>query len=131
MLHAGLDLSRRRLDVCLLDRTGATIAQTAAPPDADGLAGLVRRLARHDQPITAAIESMTGARFVHDELERHGWEVGFADAQKAKGLPPTPVAIPPTAIATSAPSGASVASAGRRSQTSTPPAASRRRSGTC
>jgi hypothetical protein len=130
MLHAGLDPSRRRLDVCLLDASGQAIEQTAAPPDGDGLAGWFA-VARHDQPITAAIESMTGARFVHDELERHGWEVGFADAQKAKGLPPTPVVIPPTAIATSAPSGASVASAGRRSQTSTPPAASRRRSGTC
>jgi transposase len=88
MLHAGLDLSRRRLDVCLLDQTGTTVTETAAPPDADGLAGLARRLARHGQPITAAIESMTGARFVHDELERHGWQVEIADAQKAKGLAP-------------------------------------------
>jgi transposase len=88
MLHAGLDLSRRRLDVCLLDASGVTVVETAAPPDADGLAGLVRRLARHGQPITAAIESMTGARFVHDQLERHGWDVEIADAQKAKGLAP-------------------------------------------
>jgi transposase len=88
MLHAGLDLSRRRLDVCLLDAGGATVEQTAAPPDADGLAGLSRRLARHGHPITAAIESMTGARFVHDQLESHGWAVEIADAQKAKGLAP-------------------------------------------
>ncbi len=88
MLHAGLDLSRRRLDVCLLDESGAAVAQTAAPPDADGLAGLVRRLGRHGEPVRAAIESMTGARFIHDELERHGWSVEIADAQKAKGLAP-------------------------------------------
>ena len=37
MLHAGLDLSRRRLDVCLLDERGELVAETAAPPDADGL----------------------------------------------------------------------------------------------
>jgi hypothetical protein len=29
MLHAGLDLSRRRLDVCLLDKAGALVAETA------------------------------------------------------------------------------------------------------
>jgi hypothetical protein len=45
MLHAGLDLSRRRLDVCLLGERGELVAETAAPPDADGLRGLARRLA--------------------------------------------------------------------------------------
>lgn len=88
MLHAGLDLSRRRLDVCLLDERGRVVEETAAPSDADGLAGLARRLERHRLPVRAAIESMTGARFVHDELERHGWEVEIADAQRAKGLAP-------------------------------------------
>jgi len=34
------------------------------------------------------IESMTGARFVHDALEELGWEVLVADAQKVKGLAP-------------------------------------------
>ena len=31
---------------------------------------------------------MTGARFVHDTLERCGWEVEIADAIKVKGLAP-------------------------------------------
>jgi transposase len=31
---------------------------------------------------------MNGARFVHDRLELHGWEVEIADAQKVKGLAP-------------------------------------------
>lgn len=61
----------------------------AAPPDPDGLAGFARRVeTRHGQPVRAAIESMNGARFVHDTLERCGWEVEVADAQKAKGLAP-------------------------------------------
>jgi transposase len=34
------------------------------------------------------IESMNGARFVHDTLEELGWEVLVADAQKVKGLAP-------------------------------------------
>jgi hypothetical protein len=38
--------------------------------------------------VLAAIESMTGARFVHDQLELVGWDVRIADAQRAKGLAP-------------------------------------------
>ena len=36
----------------------------------------------------AVVESMNGARFVHDELVRYGWEVLVADAQRVKGLAP-------------------------------------------
>ncbi len=88
MLYAGLDLSRKRVDVCLLDEHGERVAVTAAPPDGDGLRGLAERLAGYGEPIYAALESMNGARFVHDELERCGWRVELADAQKAKGLAP-------------------------------------------
>lgn len=86
MLHVGLDLSRKRLDVCALDGDGNTVLETAAPPDADGLRNLARRVG--EVPVQAAIESMNGARFVHDELERLGWDVAIADAQKTKGLAP-------------------------------------------
>jgi transposase len=88
MLHIGLDLSRKRLDFHLLDEDGETVEVGAAPPDADGLHGLAMRVGRHRQPLQAAIESMTGARFVHDQLELHGWEVEIADAAKVKGLAP-------------------------------------------
>jgi transposase len=86
MLHAGLDLSRRRLDVCLVNGAGELVEHTAAPPDADGLRHLVARLG--GVRVRAVIESMTGARFVHDTLEEYGWEVLVADAQKVKGLAP-------------------------------------------
>jgi transposase len=88
MLHAGLDLSRRRLDFHLLDEGGETVEAGAAAPDADGLRGLAARVGRHRQPVRAAIESMTGARFVHDQLELAGWEVEIADAARVKGLAP-------------------------------------------
>jgi transposase len=88
MLHAGLDLSRKRLDFCLVDEAGTTVERGAAPPDGDGLRALALRLARYRQPLRAAIESMNGARFVHDELERQGWEVVIADALRVKGLAP-------------------------------------------
>jgi transposase len=88
MLHAGLDLSRKRLDFHLLDPRGMTVEIGAAPPDADGLRGLAARVGRQRQPVQAAIESMTGARFVHDQLELLGWEVEIADAVRVKGLAP-------------------------------------------
>jgi transposase len=64
------------------------VVVTAVPPDADGLRGLTCRLGGYGQPVRAAIESMNGARFVHDQLELAGWEVQIADAQKVKGLAP-------------------------------------------
>jgi transposase len=88
MLHAGLDLSRKRLDFHLLDEAGATVEVGAVPPDSDGLLALAARVRRYRQPLRAAIESMTGARFVHDQLELAGWEVEIADAVKVKGLAP-------------------------------------------
>src|ERR671935_446405 len=88
MLYAGLDLSRKRLDFRLLDAEGATVDVGASPPDADGLRVLSERLDRHGEPVLAAIESMNGARFVHDRLELHGWQVEIADAVKVKGLAP-------------------------------------------
>jgi transposase len=88
MLHAGLDLSRKRVDVCLLSEHGELVEELSAPPDADGLRGLVRHVGLHGEPVRGVIESMTGARFVHDTLERLGWEALIADAQKVKGLAP-------------------------------------------
>ena len=88
MLHAGLDLSRRRLDVCLIGDEGEVVGELAAPPDADGLRHLVERVGPCGERVRGVIESMTGARFVHDTLEQLGWEVLIADAQKVKGLAP-------------------------------------------
>ncbi|HEX2436225.1 MAG TPA: IS110 family transposase [Solirubrobacterales bacterium] len=91
MLHAGLDLSRKRLDVCLLSDQGELVEELAAFPDSAGLKKLAERVEAAGQPVRAVIESMTGARFVHDTLERLGWEVLIADAQKVKGLAPLAV----------------------------------------
>jgi hypothetical protein len=44
MLHAGLDLSRNRLDVCVLSDQGEIVAEFKAPADRDGLRALVRRV---------------------------------------------------------------------------------------
>lgn len=90
MVHVGLDLSRTRVDVRILDEQGATVAVTSAAPDAGGLAALAERVDREfaSPAVQAVIESMTGSRFVRDELAGRGWEVQVADAQKVKGLAP-------------------------------------------
>ena len=88
MLYAGLDLSRQRLDVHVLDEDGRTVEVTAVRPDADALRTLAGHVLRHGQEVSAAIESMTGARFVHDTLELAGWDVAIADAAKVKGIAP-------------------------------------------
>ncbi len=86
MLHIGLDLSRRRLDYHALDAHGQTIAVDAVPPDVDGLRHLAARFP--GEQVRAVVESMNGARFVHDQLELLGWDVEIADAVRAKGLAP-------------------------------------------
>ena len=90
MLHAGLDLSRKRLDYCLVTDEGVVVDEGVVSPDGGGLDGFARRVELRHGPVevVAAIESMTGARFVHDTLERCGWEVELADAHKVKGLAP-------------------------------------------
>ena len=86
MLYVGLDLSRKRLDWQALDREGERVASGAVPPDRDGLDGLIERVGERE--VLAVIESMSGARFVHDQLEIGGWDVRIADAVKARGLAP-------------------------------------------
>ena len=89
MVHVGLDLSRTRLDVHVMDESGAPLAVTTALPEAGGLAALVSRIgAQFGGPVYAAIESMNGARFVHDQLELAGWQVEIADAGEGQGVGP-------------------------------------------
>ena len=88
MLYAGLDLSRQRLVAHVVDEAGDTVTSTWVPPTRDGLRGLVGQIGLYDRDVTAVVESMTGGRFVHDELERHGWDVEIADAARAKALAP-------------------------------------------
>ena len=86
MLHAGLDLSRKKLDVCLLSGDGEHLDQLAVPPDVDSLRTLARRIEEvHGEPVLAVIESMTGARIVHDTLEACGWAVEIARRPEGQG----------------------------------------------
>jgi transposase len=85
---------------CTLDWISADVGSTCAcstgtggwsprprrGPTPTACAGLAERF--DGRRVRAVIESMNGARFVHDTLEEHGWEVLVADAHKVKGLAP-------------------------------------------
>jgi transposase len=84
VLYVGGDLSRKRIDWQAVWPDGSECSAGAAPPDGDGLRALAGRWLSLSEEVVVVIESMTGARFVHDELERAGVEVRIADARKAK-----------------------------------------------
>src|ERR1035437_1147354 len=88
MLYVGLDLSRQRLDVHVLDEAGRTVEVLAVHPDADALRTLANRILCHGQEVGAGIESMTGSRFVHDTLERLGSGGGHRRSGEGKGSGP-------------------------------------------
>jgi hypothetical protein len=69
---------------CVLDGHGEVVGETAVPADADGLRGLADPLA--GRRVRAVIESMNGARFVHDALEEHRWDV---DRRRTEGQGPS------------------------------------------
>ena len=56
MMHAGLDLSRKKIDVCLLSDEGEVAGEFAVPADADGLRGLNRRVMDLGVPVRGVIE---------------------------------------------------------------------------
>lgn len=88
-MHVGMDLGRNSMAVALLSDTGELVAEFGVRPDADGLAGLVDRVARfvsEGEQVYGVIESMNGARFVYDTLSAFGWRVVIADAQMVKGI---------------------------------------------
>ena len=84
MLHAGLDLSRRKIDVCLLSGSGGHVGQLAAPPDADALRTLARRIHDVYRERLRGDQVDDGARLVHDTLEQEGWDVEICNSHWPK-----------------------------------------------
>jgi len=69
----------------LLSERGEHLDQLAVPPDVDSLRTLAHRIEEvHRQPVCAVIESMSGARLVHDAREQGGWDVEIADGNHAR-----------------------------------------------
>ena len=61
MLHVGLDLGRKRVDVCLISGEGELVARFPAPADRDGLCGLTRRVAVYRVGRMGAVRAASGA----------------------------------------------------------------------
>ena len=86
MLHAGLDLSRRKVDVCLLSEQGELLDQRSRLLTATRLS-LARRVEEtYREPVCTVVESMSGARFVHDTLEQAAWGGRDRRRSEVKGL---------------------------------------------
>jgi hypothetical protein len=54
VLHVGLDLSRKRVDVCLISGEGELVEHFRGPADRDGLYGLTRRVAVYDEAVAGS-----------------------------------------------------------------------------
>jgi transposase len=67
---------------------GEVVASGGVSPTPDGLAHVVHRLGGVSVKVVGVIESMNGARWVHDQLELAGWDVRIADPQRTKALAP-------------------------------------------
>lgn len=79
MLHAGLDLSRKRVDVCLISGDGELVDHFRAPADRDGLYGLTQRVAVYGEPVRGVVESMNGVLRAGES--RHLRAVGCRDGR--------------------------------------------------
>jgi hypothetical protein len=62
LVHAGLDLGGREIDVCGLSQAGEIVDEWGSPPGAGGLRGLAARAAMWAPAVGGVIASMTGAR---------------------------------------------------------------------
>lgn len=56
VLHAGLDLGRRGVEVCLISDQGELMDRFVAIPDRDGLYGLACRVAVYGEPVRGVVE---------------------------------------------------------------------------
>jgi transposase len=81
--YVGADLSRKRVDWQAVWGDGALFGAGQVASDAASLAGWAGQLVAAGRPVIV-VESMTGARFVHDVVERAGATVLVADARKAR-----------------------------------------------
>lgn len=85
MLHIGMDLSRMRVDGCVVDDRSEVMDRFRVSNDQGALESLPER---YGTDVRAVVESMNGARFVFDTLTPLGWDVQIADAVLVKAMAP-------------------------------------------
>jgi transposase len=93
MLYAGLDFSRKRVNFDARRAGGELAVRGACPPDAGGVCGLA-------QPLLGQDPEEPAARFVHDQLERHGASTSASPtpsaARGSRRRPATPTGSTPS-----------------------------------
>jgi transposase len=85
MNYVGIDWAYRRAAFCARAESGAIQSEGLIPADEDGLARLVLELGTE---VRACVETMSGAVWVKDQLERGGWSVEVAHAGKVRDIAP-------------------------------------------
>jgi transposase len=85
MNYVGIDWAYRRAAWCALNQSGAIEGEGMISADEDGLARLVLELGTE---VKACVETMSGAVWVRDQLERAGWSVEVANAGKVRDIAP-------------------------------------------
>ena len=131
--HRGASSKEARLQCCTPDWISAEGRSTSVcslvmesiwparvPPDVDSLRTLAHRIAElHGQPVCAVVESMTGARLVHDTLEQEAGRSRSPTPRRSRAWPRSPARPTRSTRESSAPSPPSATSRSRCTQ-STP-----------
>jgi transposase len=83
--YVGIDWAYGRAAFCAMGEGGEISAEGMIPADENGLA----RLVLDEGPkVKAAVEMMSGAVWVRDQLEASGWKVQVAHARKVRDVAP-------------------------------------------
>jgi len=85
MNYVGIDWAYGRAAYCAMGEGGEIKAEGLISADEDGLAKLVLKLGTEAK---AALEMMSGAVWVRDQLQATGWEVQVAHARKVRDVAP-------------------------------------------
>lgn len=85
MNYVGIDWSYGQAAYCCLSEHGEIVTEGKISADRDGLSRLVSDLGSE---VSASVEMMSGAYWVHDELSACGWNVEIANPRKVKAVAP-------------------------------------------
>lgn len=81
MRYVGIDISKNRLDTCIVDETGKIVTREALPNDEEGFDELAELV---DPAWPIGIEAGTLAYPVHDHLTVRGYDIRMGDAKRMK-----------------------------------------------
>lgn len=81
MRYVGIDISKNRLDICILNETGEVVTREALTNNEEGYDELAELV---DPAWPLGIETGTLAYPVHDHLTRRGYEVRMGDPKRMK-----------------------------------------------